>query len=88
MKENKGRPKQAGTCFDDTPCAEMMEKITGQKGIGSLCQEMMRAFVKTGRAEKEGPKNAQNTEAGEKDDRPGSPADGHEDKDPITGGRK
>jgi hypothetical protein len=74
MKESKDKPKAAGSCFDGTPCAEMMEKIMGQEGIGSLCQEMMRSFVKRSRTEK--------------DNGPGSPAAKNKDEDPRTGGRK
>ena len=46
MKDNKGQPKKVSTCFEGSPAAEMMQKITGEQGIGSLCEEMMRSLIK------------------------------------------
>jgi len=46
MKENKGQPKKVSTCFEGSPAAEMMQKIMGEQGIGSLCEEMMRSLIK------------------------------------------
>jgi len=46
MKENKGQPKKVSTCFEGSPTAEMMQKIMGEHGIGSLCEEMMRSLIK------------------------------------------
>ena len=46
MKENKGQPKKVSTCFEGSPTAEMMQKIMGEKGIGSLSEEMMRSLIK------------------------------------------
>lgn len=46
MKENKGQRKKVSTCFDGLPSAEMMQKIMGEQGIGSLCEEMMRSLIK------------------------------------------
>jgi len=88
MKESKDHPKKISTCFEGSSCAEMMERIMGQEGIGSLSQEMMRSFVKVCRAEKEGPQEAPNGEAGEEDNGPGSPAAENEDEDLKTGGLK
>lgn len=34
--------KEFSTCLESIPCAEMMQKMMGQKGIGSLCTEMMK----------------------------------------------
>ncbi len=62
MKENKDEPKKVGTCFDGSPCAEMMEKIMGEAGIGSLCEEMMRALGKQNGQSPEEPKEAQRGE--------------------------
>ena len=45
MKENEEQPGRVSTCFDGSPCAEMMEKIMGEKGIGSLSEEMMRKIM-------------------------------------------
>jgi hypothetical protein len=33
--------KAFSTCLEGISCAEMMQKMMGQKGIGSLCAEMM-----------------------------------------------
>jgi hypothetical protein len=46
MKENKGQPKKVTTCFEGSPTAEMMQKIMGEQGIGSLSEEMMRSLIK------------------------------------------
>jgi hypothetical protein len=46
MKENKGQPNKASTCFEGSPAAEMMLKIMGEKGIGSLSEEMMKSLIK------------------------------------------
>ena len=46
MKENKDQPKKVSTCFERSPSAEMMKKIMGEQGIGSLCEEMMRSLIK------------------------------------------
>ena len=46
MKENKDRPKEVSTCFEGSPCAEVMHEIMGKQGIGSLCEEMMRSLIK------------------------------------------
>ncbi len=46
MKENKDQPGRVSTCFDGSPCAEMMEKIMGEQGIGSLCEEMMQKVIR------------------------------------------
>jgi hypothetical protein len=45
MKENKDQPKKVSTCFEGSPTAEMMQKIMGEQGIGSLCEEMMRSLI-------------------------------------------
>ena len=54
MDENKDRPNKASTCFEGSPFAEMMQKITGKEGIGSLCEEMMKSLTKRRRETKEG----------------------------------
>jgi hypothetical protein len=46
MKENKDQPKKMSTCFEGSPTAEMMQKIMGERGIGSLSEEMMRSLIK------------------------------------------
>lgn len=34
--------KEFSTCLENIPFAEMMQKMTGKKGVGSLCAEMMK----------------------------------------------
>lgn len=46
VKDNKEQPRQVSTCFEGLPSAEMMQKILGETGIGSLSAEMMRTSVK------------------------------------------
>ena len=46
VKDNKELPGQVSTCFEGLPSAEMMQKIMGEKGIGSLSAEMMRIIDK------------------------------------------
>jgi hypothetical protein len=47
MKDNKDQPKQVSTCLEDSAYAEMMQKIMGGQGIGSLCEERIRSLMKT-----------------------------------------
>jgi hypothetical protein len=47
VKDNKKQPRQVSTCFEESPCAEMMQKIMGEQKIGSLCEEMMRSLIET-----------------------------------------
>jgi len=42
MAENKEHPKEFSTCLENIPCAEMMQKMMGQKGVGSICAEIMK----------------------------------------------
>jgi len=53
MDENKDQPRKVSSCFDGQACAEMMQKIMDEEGIGSLCEEMMRSVMK-GRRETKG----------------------------------
>ena len=46
MDENKDQPRKISTCFEGSSFAEMMQKIMGKEGIGSLCEEMMRSLIK------------------------------------------
>jgi hypothetical protein len=46
MKDNKELPGQVSTCFEGLASAEMMQKIMGEQGIGSLSAEMMRSLIK------------------------------------------
>jgi hypothetical protein len=45
MDENKDQPRKISTCFEGSSFAEMMQKIMGKEGIGSLCEEMMRSLI-------------------------------------------
>lgn len=45
MAEEKENQKDFSTCLEDSPFAEMMQKMSGQQGIGSLCAEMMKNFM-------------------------------------------
>ena len=42
MAENKEHQKEFSTCLENIPFAEMMQKMMGQKGVGSICAEMMK----------------------------------------------
>jgi hypothetical protein len=53
MKEDKDRQRKVNTCLEGSPCAEMMQKIMGEQGCGSLCEEMMRSLMKTRRESQE-----------------------------------
>jgi hypothetical protein len=53
MKEDKDQPRQVSTCLEDSAYAEMMQKVMGEQGIGSLCEERMRSLMNTGRKVKE-----------------------------------
>jgi hypothetical protein len=46
VKEDKAQPGPVSTCFEGLASAEMMQKIMGEKGIGSLSAEMMRSLIK------------------------------------------
>ena len=45
MAEQINNEKDFKTCFEGIPFAEMMKKMSGQQGIGSLCEEMMKNFM-------------------------------------------
>jgi len=42
MAEKKVFQKEFSTCLENIPFAEMMQKMMDQKGVGSLCAEMMK----------------------------------------------
>ena len=58
MKEDKDQRRQVSTCFEEAPCAEMMQKIMGEQGIGSLSEEMMRTWAERRREGQKGPEEA------------------------------
>jgi hypothetical protein len=45
MAEKKDNQKEFSTCLEGSPMAEMMKKMLGQQGIGSLCTEMMKKVM-------------------------------------------
>ncbi len=45
MAEKEENKKGFSTCMEGFPCAEMMQKMMGQEGIGSLCAEMMKKVM-------------------------------------------
>jgi len=47
VKDNKVQPRRVGTCFEGSSFAEMMQKIVGAEGIGSLSEEMMRSLIES-----------------------------------------
>jgi len=42
MAEDKENQKGFNMGFEGTPCAEMMHKCLGQKGMGSICADMVK----------------------------------------------
>jgi hypothetical protein len=42
MAEKEESKKGFSTCLEGIPFAEMMQKMMGHQGIGSLCAEMMK----------------------------------------------
>jgi hypothetical protein len=42
MADKKDTHKEFDTCFESGPFAELMQKMMGKQGIGSLCAEMMK----------------------------------------------
>jgi hypothetical protein len=45
MAEKEENKKGFSTCLEGFPMAEMMQKMIGHQGIGSLCTEMMRQVM-------------------------------------------
>lgn len=58
VKESKGQPGKVSTCFEGSPCAELMQKVMGKHGIGSLCDELMKSVVNGNHKGKERPPKA------------------------------
>jgi len=66
MDENKDQPRKVSTCFEGSSFAEMMQKIMGSEGIGSLSEEMMRSLIENCGQGKEEPQEAKKEEDDEK----------------------
>ena len=62
MKNDKEQPKQVSTCFEGLSSAEMMQKIMGEEGIGSLCAEVMRSLMNRKHGAKDEPQDASKKE--------------------------
>jgi len=45
MADKKDGHKEFSTCFEKLPFAEMMQKMMGRQGVGSLCAEMMKRVM-------------------------------------------
>ena len=45
MADKKDPHKEFATCFEKLPFAEMMGKMVGRQGVGSLCAEMMKKIM-------------------------------------------
>jgi hypothetical protein len=45
MADKNDTHKEFSTCFENMPFAEMMRKMMGRHGVGSLCAEMMRKIM-------------------------------------------
>jgi len=43
--EGKENQKRFSTCLEGKPFAELMHKMIGRQGIGSLCSEMMKKVM-------------------------------------------
>jgi hypothetical protein len=63
MDENKDQPRKFSTCFDGSSFARMMQMIISEKGIGSLCEEMMRSLGQRGCEGEEEPQEARKKES-------------------------
>jgi hypothetical protein len=68
MDENKDQPRKISTCFEGSSFAEMMQKIMGKEGIGSLCEEMMRSLTKRRRESKGEPHDVEKEEGHGRDE--------------------
>jgi hypothetical protein len=45
MADKKDAHKEFSTCFEKLPFAEMLRKMMGQQGVGSLCAEVMKKIM-------------------------------------------
>ena len=45
MSDKKDTPKKVSCCFEKSPFTEMMRKMMGRQGVGSLCAEMMEKIM-------------------------------------------
>jgi len=47
MADKKDADKEFDTCFENRPFAELMQKIMGRQGVGSLSAEMMKKILES-----------------------------------------
>lgn len=66
MDENKDQLRKLSTCFEGSSFAEMMQKIVGAEGIGSLNEEMMRSLIESCCQSKGEPQEAKKEKGDEK----------------------
>jgi hypothetical protein len=45
MADKKDTDKDFGACFANSPFPELMPKMAGRQGVGSLCAEMMKKIL-------------------------------------------
>jgi hypothetical protein len=45
MADKKDTDKEFDTCFENWPFAELMQKMMGRQGVGSLCAEIMEKIL-------------------------------------------
>lgn len=45
MAEKTENPQKYNTCLEDITCAEMIHKMLGRKGVGSLCADMLQKMM-------------------------------------------
>ena len=45
MADKKDTDKEFDTCFENRLFAELMQKMAGRQGVGSLCAEMMKKIL-------------------------------------------
>jgi hypothetical protein len=45
MDNKKDTVKESDTCFANSPFPALMQRMTGRRGVGSLCAEMMKKIL-------------------------------------------
>ena len=45
MADRKDTDKEFDTCFENGSFADLMQKMAGRQGVGSLCAEMMKKIL-------------------------------------------
>ena len=47
MADKKDTDREFDTCFENRPFAELMQKMMGRQGVGSLSTEMMKKILES-----------------------------------------